>query len=169
MLISVQILRPYSFLRVLISLLFALLLNAIPWNIRHWNIPPDFVALLLLYWGINQPRRVGFLTAFLLGVAVDVFFGTGLGVHSLAYSIAMYFVLRWQKQFELYPFWQQAILVFILMLVIQTVNLAVNIVLLNGSFRHWGYFLSSVATAALWVPLSNTLLFLQRRPDKPIL
>lgn len=164
-----QILRPLSFLLVLASLLIALLLNATPWNIRDWNIPPDFVALLLLYWGINQPQRVGLLLAFMLGIAMDVLMGSGLGAHSLAYCIAMYFVLLGQRQFGLYPFWQQAVVVFILMLVIQVVNLIVHISLLGGTLQHWGYFVSSLTTALLWVPLSNIILFVQRRPDKSLL
>ena len=164
--ISSQILRPFSFLLVLTSLLIALLLNATLWNVRYWNIPPDFVALLLLYWGINQPRRIGFLLVFILGIAVDVLMGAALGVHSLAYSLAMYFVLRGQRQIELYPFWQQTVIVFIFILLIQTVNLAVNVLLLKGAFHHWGYFLSSATTAILWTPLSNIILFLQRRSDK---
>jgi rod shape-determining protein MreD len=164
-----QILRPLSFLLVLLSLLIALLLNATPWNIRDWNLPPDFVALLLLYWGINQPHRVGLLLAFVLGIAMDVLMGAGLGAHSLAYCIAMYFVLRGQRQFGLYPFWQQAVVVFILMLVIQTANLIINITLLRGTFHHWGYFVSSFTTAILWIPLSNIILFVQRRPDKSML
>ncbi len=38
---------------------------------RLW-IKPDFVALVLLYWCIHQPRRVGFAAAWLLGLAMDV-------------------------------------------------------------------------------------------------
>lgn len=163
--VSTQILRPLSFLLVLASLLIALLLNATPWHTRNWNVPPDFVALLLLYWGINQPRRVGFLLAFVLGIAVDVLIGNGFGMHSLAYCIAMYCVLQGQRQFELYPFWQQAVVILVIMFIIQTVSLIVHITLLNGTFQHWGYFLSSLTTAILWIPLSNIILFLQRRPD----
>ncbi len=114
-----------------------------------------------MYWGINRPQRSGFVQAFIFGLFVDVLIGTGLGSHSLAYVIALYFVLHSQRRFEFYSGWQQVVVVWILMLLIQVVNLLASVILSNGVFYSWMYFLSSVTTAILWVPLSNVILFLQ--------
>lgn len=164
--VSTQLLRPFNFLWVLASLLLALLFNAAPWNISEWNFPPDLVALLLLYWGLNQPFHVGFFLAFVMGILVDTITGNALGAHSLAYCAAMYGVLSLRRQMKLYPFWQQALVVWALMLVIQIINLIINVTLLSGMLYHWGYFLASFTTAILWTPLSNIMLFLQRRPHR---
>ena len=50
-------------------------------------IKPDFVALVVLYWCIQQPRKVGFTAALLLGLVMDVADGSLFGQHALAYSM----------------------------------------------------------------------------------
>jgi rod shape-determining protein MreD len=161
--VTTQFARPVSFIRIMVSLLLALLLNSMPWHIRIWNLQPDFVALLLFYWGMNQPSKVGFFITFIMGILVDVAIGNALGIHSFTYALAMFVILNYRRQFEMYPFWQQAIVIFILMLMIQVIVLVFHLIFLKGTFQHWAYFLSSVTTALLWVPLSNIMWFLQRR------
>lgn len=161
--ISSQILRPLSFFFVLISFFMALLLNAVPWHAQYSYLMPDFVALLLLYWGMNQPKSIGLLLTFALGMLVDVLIGTMLGSHSLAYLFAVYVVLRWQRQLEYFSTWQQMIVVWLLMFLMQLITLGVNRIFLNISLPHSGYFLASFSTAILWIPLSNCLVLLQHR------
>lgn len=158
--------RPINVFFVYLSLFIALLFNAIPWNVHYSNALPDFVALVLLYWGINQPHRSGLLQAFIFGLLVDVLIGTALGSHSLAYVTALYFVLLWQRQFEFYSGWQHVILVWLLMVLIQIINLLANVLLANGVFFNWPYLLSSATTAILWAPLSNLIFFLQNWSNK---
>jgi rod shape-determining protein MreD len=50
---------------------------------------PDFVALVLVFWSVHQPRRVG--TAFFFGLLMDVHHGSLLGQHALAYSLLGFF------------------------------------------------------------------------------
>src|SRR3979490_1382839 len=85
-----EILLPVRPLYVVVTLVAALLLNLLP--LAGWVLAlrPDFVALTLLYWGIYQPRKIGFLPAFLLGLAMDVADGLLVGQHALAYSVMMF-------------------------------------------------------------------------------
>src|SRR5262249_2300947 len=69
------------------TLVAALLLNLLPWSGYGLWIKPDFVALVVLYWCIETPRRIGFLAAWLLGLTMDVADGTLFGQHALAYTI----------------------------------------------------------------------------------
>ena len=48
---------------------------------------PDFVALVLVFWCMRQPRLVGLGAAWALGLITDAGNGVLLGQHALAYSI----------------------------------------------------------------------------------
>ena len=56
----------------------ALLVNLLPVvGLVAW-FRPDFVALVVLYWCIQQPREVGFTAAWLLGLMMDVADGSSV-------------------------------------------------------------------------------------------
>ena len=60
-------------------------LNFLPW--QDVALVPDFVALVLVFWCVHQPRLVGLGAAWLLGLLMDVGNGVLLGQHALAYSV----------------------------------------------------------------------------------
>ncbi|MEY3661077.1 MAG: hypothetical protein RLZZ169_1903, partial [Pseudomonadota bacterium] len=67
---------------IVLSLVFAGVLAVLPlpgW-LELWR--PDWVALVLVYWVIALPQRVGLLTAWLVGFLVDVLKGTLLGLNA---------------------------------------------------------------------------------------
>ena len=83
---SVQVSQLLLLLRQLArqGLLLALLLNMLL-GLTGQSWLPDVLALVLVFWTIHQPRRVGMLTAFVLGLAVDVHESALLGQNALAY------------------------------------------------------------------------------------
>ena len=48
------------------TLLAGLMVNLWPWSGWLLALKPDFVALVVLYWCIQQPRKVGFAAAWLI-------------------------------------------------------------------------------------------------------
>ena len=83
-----QLLLPANPLFIALSLLGALALNMVQnmglWGRAAWS--PDFLALVLVFWSIHQPQRVGIGLAFVFGLLVDVHQGAMLGQHALAYT-----------------------------------------------------------------------------------
>ncbi len=67
-----EILRPVRVGYIAVTLLAALLLNLVALPAFLQLLRPDFIALTLIYWVVYHPRRVGFLPAWLLGLAMDV-------------------------------------------------------------------------------------------------
>ncbi len=67
-----EILLPVTTTLIAVTVIGALLVNLVPLPVRLSEVRPDFCALVLVYWGIHQPRRVGFTIAFLLGLAIDI-------------------------------------------------------------------------------------------------
>lgn len=165
--VSSQILRPVSAGLILFSFLLTLLVNLLPWQAAVADFAPDFVAMALIYWVLNQPRRVGIGTGFVLGVLMDVGDGAVLGQHALAYVVIAFLTLWRQRQIAVAPFWQQALGALALLLLSQLIMQAVRSAL-GASFAGWGYFAGPVLAAMLWTPLSNLMLLHQRRevPDE---
>ncbi|MFE8034307.1 rod shape-determining protein MreD [Thiohalocapsa marina] len=98
------------------SLLAALVLSILP--LPWWAAPyrPQWVALVLIFWCFNAPDRVGVLWAFVTGIALDVLSGSLLGQHALGLSVIAYLALQLRRRVLPVPPWQQAITVWLLLL-----------------------------------------------------
>ena len=69
-----QLLLPANPIFIWGSLLIALLLNMLQ-NIGFWGRAawmPDLLALVLVFWSVHQPLRVGIGAAFVFGLCMDV-------------------------------------------------------------------------------------------------
>ena len=64
------------YLSLLVALLFMLLPIPMDWRFLR----PDIAALVLFYWALALPHRVGVATAFALGIAQDLVEGAPLGL-----------------------------------------------------------------------------------------
>jgi rod shape-determining protein MreD len=142
------------------SLLVAFLLNLLPWG--HWFGVPDFVALVLIFWSIHQPRKVGIGIAFLMGLLMDVHDATLLGENALSYTLLSYFAIMIHRRVLWFKVGTQALHVLPLLLLMQTVQLVIR-VSVSGHFPGWLYFLESLVTALLWPVVTSILLAPQRR------
>jgi len=61
------------------SLFAGLLLQILPWTSSLYMLKPHWLMLILVYWILVLPHRVGIGTAFLIGIILDLFLGTVLG------------------------------------------------------------------------------------------
>ena len=154
------ILLPVSPLFIFFSLACAFLLNLLPWG--HVVGMPDFVALVLVFWGVHQPRRVGIGMAFFMGLLMDVHDASLLGENALAYTLLSYFAIMLHRRVLWFPIMTQAMHVFPLLLLTQAIQMMVRF-LVSGKFPGWFYFAESVAAVALWPLVTWLLLAPQRR------
>ena len=77
-----QLLLPANPLFIWGSLIAGLLVNMLPLGRTPWM--PDALALVLVFWSVHQPLRIGIGAAFMFGVAMDVHQAALLGQHALA-------------------------------------------------------------------------------------
>jgi hypothetical protein len=89
---SDQLLLPVNPLFITLTLLLALAINLLP--LGRQPAQPDLVALVLVFWNVHQPRRVGVGVAFAFGLLIDVHEGALLGQHALAYTLLSYGAIR---------------------------------------------------------------------------
>ena len=157
-----EILLPVRAGFIALTLIAALMLNLLPWTGAWLWIKPDFVALVVLYWCIEQPRKVGFVSAWLMGLFMDIADGTLLGQHALAYSILAYAGIVLHRRVRMFSGTPQVVHVLLLLLMNDLIVLAIRLAA-GADFPGLVYFIGSIVAAALWLPL-GALLKLPLRP-----
>jgi rod shape-determining protein MreD len=85
------------------TLVGALMLSVVPLPGAVAPFRPDWVAVLLLYWVLIAPRRLGLLTAFWMGLALDTLSGALLGQHALALLLVVYLSQRFYLRIRVFP------------------------------------------------------------------
>ena len=90
------------------SLVLALLLSVAPMPEHLEAGRPLWLALVLTFWAINYPHHVHLLTAWCLGLAQDILYGTLFGQHALSLVLVVFLVVTLQQRLKLFPLWQQS-------------------------------------------------------------
>src|SRR5205814_9898277 len=157
---SSQILLPVRMSTIFGSFALALFLNFLPWP--DLRLVPDFVALVLAFWCVRQPRLVGIGVAWMVGLLTDAGNGVLLGQHALAYSL-LAFLCVWLSRRILWfgPMLQS----FHIALILLAAELAVLVVRLaaGDAFPGWPIFVRPLFGALLWPAVTWLPLRPQRR------
>ncbi|MGB5178147.1 MAG: rod shape-determining protein MreD, partial [Gammaproteobacteria bacterium] len=93
---------------IVFTFIIALLLTVIPLPDWARYMRPDWVGLVLIYWCMALPERVGVATGWFTGLMVDLLTGTLLGQHALSLTVVAYITLKFHLRLRLVPVWQQS-------------------------------------------------------------
>ncbi|MCP5419398.1 MAG: rod shape-determining protein MreD [Gammaproteobacteria bacterium] len=93
---------------ILFSFIVALLLTIIPLPLWVDRIRPDWMCLVLIYWCMALPHRVGVGAGWLMGLLLDAAQGTLLGQHALALAVVGFLTLKTYRRVRVLPLWQQS-------------------------------------------------------------
>ena len=151
--------QPASRAFIAFSIAVAFTLNVLPWG----RLPavPDFLALVLVFWNVHQPRKVGIGIGFATGLLMDVHAAALLGEHALAYSLLSYGALSMHRRVPFFrPAGQMAHVLPLFLgaqLVVTLARLA-----LGAPLPDSGWFAQSVSTTLLW-PLARLVLLAPQR------
>ncbi|WP_374249697.1 rod shape-determining protein MreD [Thermomonas sp.] len=146
------------------SLALALLLGLLPLPGLLQPLRPYWLALVLAYWVLEAPERVGLGSAFLLGLVADLAFGGLLGEQSLRLVVLAFILERFRARLRFFPVSQQALAVGVLLLNDRVIGAAIHVVM-GAPALQWAYWLSPLPGLLLWPPLRLLLdsLRLRRR------
>ena len=92
------------------TVFFAMVLLVIPAPELIRDFLPDWVSLVLIYWALALPTRMGVSLAWLAGLAVDLFTLGIPGAHALSKAVLVYLVKMLALRVRTYPLWQQRVL-----------------------------------------------------------
>ncbi len=157
--------RPLSLsgiLIILVSLLIALILSILPLPAWVLLIQPQWIILVILYWIIVIPHRISIGIAWIIGLLLDVLYGTLLGEHALALCVLAFLAQRLHRQIRMFPLLQQAFSVFILVIIYQALLLWIQGTLGQiGNNINW-FWVSALTSMLLWPWVAMLLRHCQR-------
>ncbi|CAN5147634.1 rod shape-determining protein MreD [soil metagenome] len=159
-----QLLLPANPVFIWSSLIAALLLDMLPLGRVPWM--PDFLALVLVFWSIHQPLKVGIGIAFMFGLAMDVHQTSLLGQHAFSYTALSFFASMIQRRLLWFKVPLQALQVLPLFGAAHGMELILRL-LGGGIFPGWIVLVAPLLEALLWPVASVLLLAPQlRTPDR---
>ena len=134
------------------SVFVALLLGLLPLPALLQPVRPYWLALVVAYWVIEDPDRVGLGFAFLMGLLADLAFGGLLGEQALRLTVMAFILQRFRSQLRFFPLSQQALAIGGLLLNDRVVSAAVHVALGEPQLP-WSFWWAPLVGMALWAPI----------------
>jgi len=138
---------------IMFTLLVALLLAVLhlPESWPQWLGwgRPAWVAMVVFFWVMELPHRVGLVSAWVLGLLLDVLYADPLGLNGVVLASITFIGWRFYERLRMYSIVQQGGLVFLLVLGGELFRLTVQDLVFDRGWS-WGVIFPAVASLALW-------------------
>ncbi|CAA0083283.1 Rod shape-determining protein MreD [Zhongshania aliphaticivorans] len=146
---------------IAVTIFIAFLLSISPLSPDLAWARPDWVLLILMYWLLALPERVGVFICWLSGIVLDILQGVVIGQNAFAFAVIAYIIQVSYQRLRMFSLRKQASFVFLLELFhILVEQWAQNI---NGVAQtHWLVFLPALTTAAFWFVVRPVVAWFQR-------
>lgn len=141
---------------IYLSLLLALILMIVPLPLSWQWMRPEWITLMLIYWVLREPDKVGVLTGWSLGLVMDIVGGVLLGQYALAMAVVVYFTHRLRNRMRFFLFWQELFVVMILIGFSQLLLVTIEWLIGHPPRTVW-YWSSTLLSVLLW-PLFNRMM-----------
>lgn len=145
-----------------VSFALALLLSVAPMPAFMETGRPLWLALFLTAWTLALPHRVGMTTAWVLGLAADVLYGTLLGQNALILTFITFLVLSLHQRLRMFPMWQQSLVLLVVFGLAQLVQLWLN-ALTGNRPPTLLFILPALVSALLWPWVYGALRLIRQR------
>lgn len=157
--------RSHSLWVIVLSFFIAYLLAIVPFPDWAMDYRPEWVPMVLIYWVMALPYRVGIGVAWVAGMILDILEGTTLGLHALGLVIIAYVTLSLHLRLRMFSTLQQA-------------GLVLALVGLNLMLTHWlllmtdetvslnlMYLMAALTSAIIWPSLFHLMRHIRRSFD----
>jgi len=135
-----------------VSVFVALLLGLLPLPDLLQPLRPYWLALVVAYWVIEDPDRVGLGFAFVMGLLADLAFGGLLGEQALRLVVMAFILQRFRAQLRFFPLSQQALAIGGLLVNDRVVTAAVHFTLGEPQLP-WTFWWAPLLVMLLWGPV----------------
>ena len=134
---------------VVITLIVGLMLSIMPLPDSVQAYRPDWLALTVIFWAMQLPRAWSVGTAWIIGIVLDVSYGTLLGQHAVALCLVAFVTVRFHLLMRVFPMSQLTMTVFALLALYQFILFWINGVagISAPSATYWG---PVIVGTALW-------------------
>lgn len=141
------------------SLILVWLASLLPW--RLWPEAPDVLMLVIAFWCVHEPRRVGMVTAFVFGLLMDVHDASVLGDTALRYTLVAYGAIILHRRLQRFDLWGQAVHMLPIFFSAHLLTTVIH-AWMAGKWPGWGWAVGVALTTAMW-PLVGWVLHLPTR------
>jgi len=155
-----QLLLPANPWFIGLTLFLALVVNLLPTS--NWIWMPDILLLVLAFWGVHQPQRMGMGTAFALGLLMDVQHTALLGQHALIYVLVMFITQTNSRRLLWFSGWAQALQMLPVFFLAHALQMLIRMAA-GGIFPGFWLALAPLLESLLWPLAIAVLLAPQRR------
>ena len=147
---------------IVTSFLVAYVLAVLPMPQWLMWVRPEWVALILIYWAIALPERVGIFTALALGIMLDALEGAVLGQNAFSLVVVAVLCQTLYQRLRVFSVLQQSGTVFVVIGINQLVCQWVqNLEGVGGPSLL--FLLPAVSSALLWPVVLHVLRRLRRQ------
>jgi rod shape-determining protein MreD len=131
------------------SFLFGLVFAILPMPEMVSAARPFLLAMLVAYWIMEAPSKVGMGTAFILGLLSDLMSASLLGEQALRLVVIAFLVQRFRARLRFFPLWQQAGAIGLLLLNDRVIGALVHWVV-GAPQAGWTSWFSWLLAMVLW-------------------
>ena len=136
------------------------MLSLLPW--RTWMAAPDLLLLVIAFWCIHEPRRIGMVAAFVFGLLMDVHDVGPFGQQALTYAIVAYGASVLQRRLLRFDLWSQGLHMLPVFFIAKLIGVLICAWLANF-WAGWSWVIGVLLTVALWPAVGWLLLLPQHR------
>jgi len=149
----------------LLSFFIAYLLAIVPFPEWAMNYRPEWVPMILIYWAMALPYRVGIGSAWAAGLVLDVLEGSTLGVNALALVVVAYVALSLHLRMRMFSTLKQSGLVLALVGLNLMLCNWLQIVTGQSVSSNLMFLMAAVTSAVIWPSLFQLLRQIRRSFD----
>lgn len=150
---------------IFLSFFIAYLLAIVPFPDWAMNYRPEWVPMVLIYWVMALPYRVGIGSAWVAGITLDVLEGSVLGLNALGLVIIAYVTLSLHLRLRMFSSLQQAGL----LLALLGINLVLShwLQIITGQTVASGlmFLMAALTSAIIWPSLFQLMRHIRRSFD----
>ncbi len=147
---------------IFFSIFIALVLAILPMPETMQSYRLQWTTLVLIYWCLAIPERVGVGFSFLTGIMLDIITGSLLGQHAMSLSIIAFITVKTHQRIRVFPPWQQALFVIALLLLDRMLQIWVDGAI-GRPDKDTGFWIAPLLGGVLWPWLFIIMRDIRRR------
>ncbi len=93
---------------------------------------PFLILLIVVYWALYAPEKVGVTIAWVMGLFTDFLYGIMLGPYALGFAVSAYLMIHLNARFNMFPLFQQTLFVGMLVAGVQALAISCSVLLGHG-------------------------------------
>jgi rod shape-determining protein MreD len=157
--------KPHATWVIFLTFSIAYLLAIVPFPDWAMRYRPEWVPMVLIYWVMALPYRVGIGWAWVVGLLLDILEGSILGVNALSLVILAYVTLSLHQRMRMFTTFQQSGLMLALIGLNVMICNWLQIITDQTVSSNLIFLMASVTSAIIWPSLFQLLRQIRRSFD----